>query len=291
MEIRNDCKEYFKVKITRRTDDHFVAFRNGKYEKIPGRIRMGLSVRDSTHGDIIDLLATLRTIKDTRPIKLERFDEIIKGLNLESNINATITYEQRINKLQHKLESLKYHIKKCVEQEKNYESKYKNEYVNTIVDLEEIDPVFVYETESFLFQTKSTLDVLAQIIAIEYRLTGIVTFGEDGKDVIDQIIKSSAHRDHPEQKEEMIKIIKRSESWIRNLVFMRDLITHYGDLMGFKSITHSAAFDEDEFATVSYPTMPDRERVTTFMNNTWINVTQLIKEVSRNIAELYSKVS
>jgi hypothetical protein len=69
------------------------------------------------------------------------------------------------------------------------------------------------------------------------------------------------------------------------------LITHYGDLIGFKSITHSAAFDEDEFATVCYPTMPDRERVTTFMNNTWINVTQLINEGSRNIAVLYSKVS
>ena len=179
----------------------------------------------------------------------------------------------------------------CEEREKNYESKYNDEYVNSIVDLEESDPLFVYETESFLFQTKSTLDVLAQIIGIAYRLTGLVTFGDDGKEIINRIRKSSAHRDRQIQKEEMIEITKANENWVRNIVFMRDLVTHYGDLIGFRSITHGAAFDEHEFATICYPTMPSGERVTTFMNKTWTNIIELIKEVSKNIATLYNEIS
>jgi hypothetical protein len=160
-----------------------------------------------------------------------------------------------------------------------------------IVDLEQVDPVFVYETESFLFQTKSTLDILAQIVGVAYRLTGIVTYGDDGEKLVEKLRKSSAHRNHLEQKEEIIEIIENNENWVKKLVLMRDLITHYSDLVGFKSITHKAAFDNDEYAIVCYPSMPGGERVTTFMNNVWINLTQLINDVSRNIALLYCKIS
>jgi hypothetical protein len=293
MEIRNDCKEYFKVKITRKTDDHFVAFRNDKYEKIQGRIRMGISVKDSTHVyiDIVDLFSTLRPIKDGRNIRLQKFDEIIRGLHLENNIDATITFDNRINKLQHKLESLKYHMNECLTHEKKYEEKYKDKYVNSIVELGEIDPVFVFGIESFLFQTKSALDVLAHIIAIAFRLGEVYTYHRDGEDLIDKIEKTSAHREYQEQKEAMIGIIQRNKNWIKHLVFMRDLITHYSDLLDSKSLTHRAAFDNDEYAIVCYPCMPNGERVTTFMNNIWTSLTRLINDVSRNITVLYDKVS
>ena len=78
---------------------------------------------------------------------------MIVSLNLEENIGALITFDDRINKLQHKLESLEYHMNECSTYEKKYEDKYRDKYVNSIVDLEQVDPVFVYETESFLFQT------------------------------------------------------------------------------------------------------------------------------------------
>ena len=62
-------------------------------------------------------------------------------------------------------------------------------------------------------------------------------------------------------------------------------------MIGFKSITHKAAFDENEYATICYPSMPNGERITTFMGCTWTNLTKLIESVSTNIASLYSKIS
>jgi uncharacterized membrane protein YqgA involved in biofilm formation len=38
---------------------------------------------------------------------------MIVSLNLEENIGALITFDDRINKLQHKLESLEYHMNEC----------------------------------------------------------------------------------------------------------------------------------------------------------------------------------
>ena len=46
-------------------------------------------------------------------------------------------------------------------QEKN-----EKEYVNSIIEVEEIDPIFTYELESFLFHVQSALDILGQIIAL-----------------------------------------------------------------------------------------------------------------------------
>ena len=292
MTSENDCKESFKVKITERTGDYFVTYKNGKYEKASGRTDIVVSVSnpENVYDDIISLLSILRKIGNITT-RLQRFDEIVEGLDLKNHIDATLTIQNRINKLQHKLESLKYHIQRCSKQEKEYEDGFKDKYVNSIVGIEEIDPIFVFETESFLFQIKSALDIIAQIIGIAYRITQVHTYAEDGRDLIDKLKKSSAHRDYQEQKEEMINIIKSNENWIKQLVFMRDLITHFSDLIGFKSITHKAAFDENEYATICYPSMPNGERITTFMGCNWTNLTKLIESVSTNIASLYSKIS
>jgi hypothetical protein len=220
METKDDCKESFRVKITQKTGDHFVEYRNGKYETIPGTLDMSISVKEAQHvyQDIINLLTPFRAIKDVREIRLEKFDQIIKALNLEENIGASITFDDRINKLQHKLESLKYHMNECSTYENKYEDKYRDKYVNSIVDLEQVDPVFVYETESFLFQTKSTLDILAQIVGVAYRLTGMVTYGDDGEKLVEKLRKSSAHRNYLEQKEEIIEMIENNENWVKKLV-------------------------------------------------------------------------
>jgi len=47
-----------------------------------------------------------------------------------------------------------------------------------------------------------------------------------------------------------IKIILSNKNWIKHIVFMRDLITHYSDLIGSSSITQKAEFDENEYATL-----------------------------------------
>jgi len=285
----NNCTESFKVKITHRTGDHFVVGdRNGNWSPAPFALDMSISVADPEHvyQDIIDLLMPYRQINDVYQARLDRFDYIIRELSLEGNLYTTITLKNRINKLQHKLESLKYHSDECIRRETEYETKYKNKYINSIVELEEIDPVFEYETEGFLFQTKSALDILGQIIGLVYRLSGVVTYHDYGYDLIEKIIKSSAFRDNENNKNEIIKILERNSKWVKKLVLMRNLITHYSDLLGSRSITHRAATSNEDYAVVCYPSMPDNERVTTFMNNTWSNLTTLITEVGKVILKL-----
>ena len=140
----------------------------------------------------------------------------------------------------------------------------------------------------FLFQIKSALDIIAQVIGISYRLTGVVTYKNNGKDLIDKISKSSSQR-NIDNKSKIFEILDSNEQWIKNFVNMRNLITHYSDLIGFKSIIHSATSENDDYANIYYPSMPNKERVTTFMNNTWTNLIQLINYIGNTITELYNK--
>jgi len=70
METKDDCKESFRVKIAQKAGDHFVEYRNGKYETLPGTLDMSISVREPQHvyQVIINLLTPFRAIKDVREI-------------------------------------------------------------------------------------------------------------------------------------------------------------------------------------------------------------------------------
>jgi hypothetical protein len=130
------------------------------------------------------------------------------------------------------------------------------------------------------------LDILAQIVGIAFRLSGIVTYSDNGDDLIDKLRKSSAFRNKPENKDKLVTIIDNNKIWVKNLVNMRDLITHFSDLIGFKSTIHSPSSEEHEYVNIYYPSMPNRERVTTYMNNTWRQLVILITDVSNVLKEL-----
>jgi hypothetical protein len=280
--------EFFTVRVTKPSEDYFEEFVNGQWRRIPGRVMMNVSCSNQVYEDIIKLLEPLRKVEHIEPIRLERFATIVHELNLDTNHDATISWNNRINKLQHKLSSLKYHMEIYTEHEKNFQEKCKREYTDSIVELEEVDPVYYNETESFLFQTKSILDILSQIIGIAFKLTGVVTYANDGDDLIDKLGKTASYRDKPIKKKEMISIIDRNKNWVKDLVNMRDLITHFSDIIGFKSIIHSPTSNDNEFANIYYPSMPNKERVTTFMNHTWTKLVQLIRDVNKKIVELYA---
>jgi len=58
---------------------------------------------------------------------------------------------------------------------------------------------------------------------------------------------------------------------------MRDEITHISDLRGFLCfIKH--AWDGSEYAYVSYPSMPDGTRASSYMINTSRNLLQLLSD-------------
>ena len=92
-------------------------------------------------------------------------------------------------------------------------------------------PVLIYVTESFLFHSKSCLDVLAQLIADNFKLTGVKTFRKYGEDSIEKISKNPL-KNYPTQCENMKSFLSNNRPWVKYLVDMRNEVTHYSDLEG-----------------------------------------------------------
>jgi len=147
----------------------------------------------------------------------------------------------RINKLHHKLNALQFHSTIFKNQEKVIEKKLKNGVVGTSYNIVIDEPVLIYTTESFLFQSKSCLDVIAQLIANIFKLTGVSTYEDKGKGLIDKIGKNPL-KNYPIQCKDMKSLIQENTYWIKYLVDMRDEVTHYSDLEGVSCFLQSLTF-------------------------------------------------
>ena len=76
----------------------------------------------------------------------------------------------------------------------------------------------------------------------------------------------------------MIQIIQKNKPWIKELVKMRDDVTHYSDLEGLSCFLIKKSNGNDKFATIYYPAMSDGERVSKYMDKTWTNMHDLMQE-------------
>jgi hypothetical protein len=121
------------------------------------------------------------------------------GISFSRNSNKTCDdiwqnrIIKRLNKLVHKLDALQYHSHSCKYFERKTEDDWKkhivrNTTMNTIYD----DPRLIYNVESFLFQSKSCLDVFAQLIAYSFKFK-ITSYGDDVDDLI-RILKKNPQK-------------------------------------------------------------------------------------------------
>ena len=93
---------------------------------------------------------------------------------------------------------------------------------------------FSYSTESFLFQCKSCLDVFTQMIGLLFTLD-LNTWGNEGDEIIKQIrirVESGHVKGNKITMMNLNKIIEKNKYWIKDLVDMRDDVTHFSDLEG-----------------------------------------------------------
>ena len=75
--------------------------------------------------------------------------------------------KKRIDKLHHKLDAIKYHTHLFKNFERNTEESYKRYMIaNTTMNKVHDDPHLIYNLESFLFQTKSCLDLFITLVKI-----------------------------------------------------------------------------------------------------------------------------
>jgi hypothetical protein len=280
-------KDYFDVKISHQTQDKFVGYRNGKYEdlNLPKGygLAMSVSVIDPKYvnEDVINLLKNFRDIKSIPDFNFTRYPRYINELNLQGHIDSSITWENRINKLQHKLDAIKFHMKNFNIHQQEIQEKFEKEYVNSIIEVEEIDPIFTYELESFLFQVQSALDILGQIIALAIR---DYSFDSYGSFLLTKLSKENPINNSINNR--LHTVINNHSGWYENFNAMRNLITHWGDLLNFKSTIHKPAIDQ-EFARIYYPQMPDKKKVTRYMNELWNSLKSLVDETGKIIKEEY----
>ncbi len=183
----------------------------------------------------------------------------------------------RIIDCRHKLYAVRYHlgairgeITRCLEDFK------KDYHANSGVAFEFENPRLIYETEAFLLQVKSSLDILTQMLGCTIGpLRSCPTFGTKmvmgqkhvGGRVIDALTKNGFEKlgqlfeDHRRQ-------------WIQELVDMRDEITHSSRLEGFKCFVEEPYRGQSE-VQIHYPTMPCGSRVDSYCDAAYAHLLQL----------------
>lgn len=193
----------------------------------------------------------------------------------------------RVNKLRHKLDALKFHSAVFKNEETVSEQQIKNEATGTLYNYVIDRPVLIYVTESFLFQSKSCLDVLAQLIADTFKLTGVRTFHNYGEDLIEKISKNPL-KNYPTQCENMKSFLSNSKPWVKYIVDMRVEVTHYSDLEGLSCFFQRKCEKSDKCVRVYYPSLTDGKRVSVFMDETWNNIKNLIMNYAGIISPMFT---
>jgi hypothetical protein len=176
----------------------------------------------------------------------------------------------RINKLHHKLDALQFHSTVFKNEEKRKVEEIRAFSMGTLYNFVIDNPVLIYMTESFLFQSKSCLDVIARLIANAFKLTGVRTYADYGNHLIEKIGKNPL-RNYPLESENL-RALQTNRPWIKYLVEMRDEVTHYSDLEGLGCFLQKKCENRnDMYVTVYYPSVTDGARISTYMDGTLNN--------------------
>lgn len=173
-----------------------------------------------------------------------------------------------INDVGHKLHAVKYHLSNYEQAENDKIKEFSENYKPPAgAQMVAEEPKLIYEVEAFLFQTKSCLDVLSWVLKPAFGFS-YCRFGDKGDDIIKRL-KNNCPATLATYAENIIKLIEDAQdTWIVELIDMRDKVTHYSRLEGFN------CFMEDPYiggstANIHYPTMPNTRRAKEYCQNVW----------------------
>lgn len=218
-------------------------------------------------------------------VKPEDSDASIEELFGEYTRSAKERGEHRFaNKLsdcRHKQYAVKYHLLSLKEEIKIRVEEFEKEYsAGSGVYFEMQNPRLIFETEFFLFQVKSSLDILVKALGtIIPPLKSMRSFAKkkiDSKEhaggkVIVALINNGF--------EDLGNIFEsHRQEWIQELVSMRDTITHYSQLKGFHCFIEEP-YKGGREVTIHYPTMPSGRRVDEYCEYISVRLLDLYKTV------------
>jgi hypothetical protein len=211
----------------------------------------------------------------------EEITSIIDPLYELSSLKQNRRLSEKLVDSRHKLHAVRYHLhtleREIVERVREFE---KSHSAGSGIAQELENPRLVYETEAFLFQVKSSIDILTQTLGCvvpplrsthTFRSKKIDGMEQAGGNVIDALLKNGF--------EEIGNLFESHRTqWIQELVEMRDTITHYSRLRHFHCFIEEPYMGGNK-VTIHYPTMPSGVRVDNYCQAIYANLLDLFKSV------------
>ncbi|MBD3330818.1 hypothetical protein GF354_04790 [Candidatus Peregrinibacteria bacterium] len=175
----------------------------------------------------------------------------------------------RIKNIRYKLYALRYEKEAYIKAEEEKEREYKKGFQPGLgMEFTESNLRALYRVESFLFQAKSTLDIMSLILKDKIQNYTFEGFGkscdENNEELAGQkIIKELKKIDSEHDFEPLIKLIKDNQSWLTELVKERDKIAHNTSIQAlwFVELTYKGG----DYLEIVYPHMPNDIRIKEYL--------------------------
>lgn len=211
--------------------------------------------------------------EDSDPAIHAIINPIVKKITSEGDSQLS----QKLNDCTHKLHGVKYHLETIQKEVTKRVEEFQKDYsAGSGVSTEIKNPRLVYETEAFLYQVKSSLDLLVQALGSRIPpLVSMKTFKRKNIDGVEHaggaVINALSSNGFPKLAE---LFEKHRCQWIQKLVEMRDTVTHYSQLKGFHCFIEEPFLGKGQI-TIHFPSMPTGERVDTYCEETYKNLLDL----------------
>lgn len=201
----------------------------------------------------------------------DRIDSIVgEALKRAESIGALRQRgpQECLHDLRHKLYAVRYHHQNYTRFETEQVEEFQRDYGPPAgTSIQEQHPSVIYEVEAFLFQVRSSLDIVARFLAAAFGFSG-ETFGAHGDRVISRL-ERNIPKELAVPASAVATLIREAQaSWIDETVRMRDEIAHRSALAGFSCFVQHP-YEGGPEARIQYPTMPNGERVLDYVDRVY----------------------
>jgi hypothetical protein len=171
--------------------------------------------------------------------------------------------KSKLQDCKHKMYAARYHLTILLSEIQHQVEEYQKQQAQKWgVDREHFNPVLIYETEAFLFQVRSNLDLIIQ--ALREVVPCLEPYDGASKDAVNALSCSD---------EKKLAEYFRSEydHWIKKLKHWRDTITHYSGLKEFRCFVEEHYQGGDE-TKVHFPQIEAGVRADVYCLETYNNL-------------------
>lgn len=246
-------------------------FDGEEWHKVPGRLSVLIGIREEKdmHAEIDGLFLKITSQ--------------VSGRGAEQ-------FLEKLDDCKHKLHAVKFHLAEIIREIQDRVADFESNYsAGSGASFEVANHTLIYETESFLFQVRSNLDLIVQALGhVVPSVRSFRTFNHSGEPRTTNYAAGG----------KLIKQLKQSEetdlaslfdshrgAWIQEMTIMRDTSTHYSGLRGFHCFIEEP-YHGGEQVKVHYPAMPSGERVDAYCKKVYGQLYGLYQKVFEHIEKV-----